>query len=552
MSTISETRSGLISGQREYLLRQWFKRVCAGALLLGAFTYLVDLLVNFHTFIGNLYLNADIAAAPVIGELFHDRGPGGAVFLGNHPWYATVVWELLTRPLPFHRQLWEGGPLLLQLLIVAAVFWGLLRVGGRMTAILGACFTLCLSMRDLALMLQPDGHTGAWLVAALLAVAAVEIAGSGLDRIAPPRLAGAAACGVIAGFFLSSDLLALFAGVAPLLIAVALSARLSPMPVLLRQLAEVVAVLIPTVIVALLVVHFMHASGVHPSPWPPAKTFVALENVGHNFTVFYQSLLAGLMGEFFGSTIGVTTALYALACAAGLLSLAFAIKVATGLPPVTGLQGLAPADQRRTRRVWVTYWSASASLISLAFLVTQVPQDVGGARYLMGLVIAIGALFPLVAIRPHKRWGLALAVGIAWVLGTTLNLFTNGLGPAANISYRFISEVKALALRYDARIGYANYWATSPITWETRTKLIVMPVVNCAGVRLCGYDIGSISSFYKAKPGVRSFLLNDPAAGPPTVAIPPELGKPLAEYHLGEATLLIYPYDIASRFAAGP
>ena len=77
--------------------------------LLGV-AYAVLFAVRFDGIVRAVYRNADIASAPVIGELAHEAPGGATITLGYLPWYTTLWFEELTRWLPFHRQLWEVGP----------------------------------------------------------------------------------------------------------------------------------------------------------------------------------------------------------------------------------------------------------------------------------------------------------------------------------------------------------------------------------------------------------------------------------------------------------
>ena len=74
-------------------LRRW-QECAAGwwrwAPLPLAAAYLAILLAKFTQIIANVFLNADFASGPVIGELFSQRGPHTTVVLGYVPWYATL------------------------------------------------------------------------------------------------------------------------------------------------------------------------------------------------------------------------------------------------------------------------------------------------------------------------------------------------------------------------------------------------------------------------------------------------------------------------------
>lgn len=541
MEAASASAGRVVGGA--FSAKSW-STVTAAAFGLGCVVYLVICLVNLHTFIGHLYLNADVAVAAVIGELFGGRGPHAITYLGNHPWYATLIWETATKGLPFHRQLWEAGPFFLQLLLCGLVGWGLWRLAGYQAALYGGGFLLLLSTGALLWQLQPDSHSLAWFADGLCGVAALEIARQRGPRSGPKRLFVLAIGGCVTGFFLSSDSLALISGIAPFLIATVLTSERQRKPAL-RRAAEVGTFLAATFLVAEAVRHAMHTSGVEPTPFPPGETFVALENLGHNITLYYQALSSLLMGSFFGAKLTVETGIYLLAWLAGIYLLFLAVATARrSLMGELGNGARGPAVPQRA--AWIAFWLSSAALLSLSFLTGQAPTDLNSSRYLGGIPVAIAALYPLAQGRLGGVKATAVAAATIWAVGANLNLLSNWIPDYQALPYSLVNQVEALAAKNHAPVGYANYWAASPITWGSNMKVLVLPVENC-GPNLCQYRIGSISSYYKPRPGVHSFLLDDPAAGPPPVSPPATLGPPTAEYHLGQTVIWVYPYDIGAK-----
>ena len=79
------------------------------ALALGVL-YLVLLAASLGAVIATTNLDADAVSAPVIGELFGSAGPHASVVLGTFGWYSTLLFELATKWLPAHREVWEVGP----------------------------------------------------------------------------------------------------------------------------------------------------------------------------------------------------------------------------------------------------------------------------------------------------------------------------------------------------------------------------------------------------------------------------------------------------------
>src|ERR1700728_1210185 len=99
---------------------------------LAAIVYLLLLATQFTKVIAATYLNADAASAPVIGTLAGHAS--GQIVLGDLPWYSTLLFELATRGLPLHRQLWEAAPYAMALVSIALIAGALWRVSGRWAA----------------------------------------------------------------------------------------------------------------------------------------------------------------------------------------------------------------------------------------------------------------------------------------------------------------------------------------------------------------------------------------------------------------------------------
>ena len=96
--------------------------------LIGA-AFLIVFIVKLPTLIEHLYWDSDAATATVIAETF---GGSGTVILQRFGWFTALWFELLTRPLPLHRQIWEVAPYLFSLAGVALLAYASWRrpVGG--------------------------------------------------------------------------------------------------------------------------------------------------------------------------------------------------------------------------------------------------------------------------------------------------------------------------------------------------------------------------------------------------------------------------------------
>src|SRR5205807_1843050 len=78
--------------------------------VLFAAAYVVLLASTFRSVVQGIYLSADFASAPYIGELYRQAPSGAEVVLANFPWYTTLWFEQATHWLPAHRQVWEVAP----------------------------------------------------------------------------------------------------------------------------------------------------------------------------------------------------------------------------------------------------------------------------------------------------------------------------------------------------------------------------------------------------------------------------------------------------------
>ena len=97
--------------------------------------------------------------------------------------------------------------------------------------------------------------------------------------------------------------------------------------------------------------------------------------------------------------------------------------------------------------------------------------------------------------------------------------------------------------------GFGSYWDSDYVTWTTRFKLQIYPVVECTPTHgLCIFRTVYISSSYIPRPHTRSLLIVDPAQIAPTItAVDPALGQPIASTTIGTFSVYVFPYDIAEK-----
>jgi hypothetical protein len=546
----------------------WTPLVLAGA-------YLVALAVQFGQIVAATYLDADAASAPVIGELYGGSPLHRDVVLGQMGWFSTLMFELATRWLPLHRQIWEAAPYAMALASAALIAWGLWRVAGRWAAAIGAVIVVCAAPHTLHLLFSLNDHSPTWFSLTLLAgllVFAQRRAGE-LGTFA--SVCAAVVVGAILGTNMASDTLLIGVGVVPALLAAAAayvlplesgasgSARHARARALGLTLSTLAVAVVADVLTGLLMRH-------ENVTVPAGITHTGLagaDAVTSNFHLWWQSIAVLGNGEFFGQQLGFTSTLQ-LVCA-GLSIITVVVLVphiawreltvaaraprqgdrAGHEPQLPGEPADAPGVRGTgaSRVAWCAFWGSSAVLLSIGFVVSSTPVDINADRYLVGLVYAGAALVPLLA-GPSALCRAAISMGTCVFAFTGLITLAQGTvagNPGHSPSDDVSAQIARIARSEHLTVGYAGYWDAAPITWATHLAVKVYPV-NACGAQLCPFYIHYISSWYTPRSGMRTFLISDPTqpvAAPPVSA----LGKPSATYRIDELTMYVYPYDIAGR-----
>jgi hypothetical protein len=527
------------------VLRRWrWAAVPLGVL------YLVLLAARFRGVVAATNLDADAVSGPVIGELFGWAGPHANVVLGTFGWYSTLLFELATKFLPLHRAVWEVAPYLMAVTGVALAAWSVRQVAGRWAAGITAVVLICAAAPTLHLLLSMTQHGPVWFCCALLAAFLVLLERSAA-RLQPRLLlllAGVA--GTIVGVNAASDLLVSIAGLGPFVLGVAVSFGLARSESSVRALKVTLAMLVVVGVSWGITDAVMSGLSVSPQPGVNTTKLAAIDQIGHNFRLWWQSIATLGNGDFLNRSVSFSSGL-AVACAAiSITAVVLLPRVAWGelRHRVRAKDGpAAPA-----RLAFVVFWCSSAILLSTAFLFSAIPLDIHADRYLVGLIFAAASMIPVLAAgRPKTEAAVVLGTCV-FALGAIASMvqgaYTRNTGrfPPTGLANQIASVAAAHHLSY----GYASYWDASAITWATNLRLRVFPVSVCGqNTRLCRFDLHTISSWYTARPGIRSFLLIDPAQ--PLVRGPtPDLGKVTAVYHVGRITMYVYPYDLASKIVS--
>src|SRR4051794_22535020 len=508
--------------------------------------YLAVLGVTFNRVAGGVFLNADAASGPVIGELLSSAPPGREVLLGNYPWYETLWLELATKSLPLHRQLWEALPYALVLAGAVALGWSVWRIAGAWSAVLAIVPVVCAAEGYLGTLASPNSH-GYSIVHATLAGAFLVWARA--DN--PSRLAFTAAVvalTAVTGAGVASDSLVVVTVVSPLVLTAAVLA-LVDRSLRSRLLAGVIAlVAVLSVIIGTALIALMEHDHIARSPFQVAWAGADRLFTSASILVSAFGFLAG--GQPFGAPIGFVSSVQMLcvvAAVAGVVaavSLAFRSLRATAAATATG-NGTLSAEGIHT-----VYWGWVLVATIAAFVLTSVPVDVYSSRYLLPAWVAVAALLPLVARRsmPAK---LLVTAGVVLVGCVGLVTLVRGDiydGSEPSLPARpDIDALAAFAKGQGLRYGYATYWDAAPITHATREDVEVFPVQECGTDHaLCAWQLHTISTWYQPRRNTPSFVVVDPLH-PEVTGVSAALGRPEAVRTFGRFTVYVFPFDVAKR-----
>jgi hypothetical protein len=376
-----------------------------------------------------------------------------------------------------------------------------------------------------------------WLAGRARALAAWQFAGIG-------ALMGAISAAPAAG-----DKLFLYWAILPMLV----TATLLVWRVRAKEYRRLLGVAVGIAVIALAVGAVLHHDMVSMG-WISAPfeiSFATTNQVLKNVGLLVESYVSLAGGDFFGapvSTANLATFLSGVLFLAALFCLPFELRRRAARAP-SAPRSLDPAAAR-----WFAYtvfWVSSLAITSAAFVLSSVPVDANSPRYVLAGYVAVGALLPLLAMR-SRRWKATVTAGVClFALIASYQMIRNPFQP----QLRFPTPPQARALARYARsenvtYGYTGYWDAADFTWMSEFKVKVYPVARCNAqtLAICPYDIG-ISSWYTPRQGTNAMLAIDRGITLQSVtAADPGDGSPIASADIGDLTVYVYPYDIASRF----
>ncbi len=518
-------------------------------LLAGAYALVV--LVNFRSLITAINMDSDVSIAPMIGKLLGSAPHGALVGLGDHPWYEPLWFLHLTSGLPGYRHLWEVAPAAFTLIGIAILAWSAWSALGPGPAVLAATALLCAGTAGRFMFFSFDWHGPTAVHGIFLGALMVWLAGRARTLATWQLAAIAVLVGGLSAAPAAGDKLFLVWGIAPMLVTAGLLAWRVRGAASWRLLGTAVAVAVIALVVGKLLRDDMVGMGWTSTPFPVG--FASATKVVKNAALLVESYTNLAGGDFLGG--GYASAVDAATYITGALVLALLV----GLPFATRRRAArdrsaspAPDPAAARRFAYVVFWVSSLIASSAAFVFSDAPVDANSARYVLGGYVALGALLPLLATR-GRRWQAGVTIGVClFGLVACYQVIRDPFQP----QLRFPTPQQAQALARYAKsehvtYGYTGYWDAAGLTWMSGFNLKAYPVAQChpPSPTMCPYYIG-VSSWYTPRRGTNSMLVIDHGIQLRSVTTPdPADGRPIASTSIGDLTVYIYPFDIASRFS---
>jgi hypothetical protein len=535
-------------------VRDWARHLArwqwlALGLALVGIANLIVLFGSIPALVHQIYLNADHANALVLPALVGHAPPGAVTYLGDHPWYEPWWFMRATAGLPGYRQLWELAPFVAGLLGTAAVSTCAWRAFGGLAGLLCAVALVAASESARNVLYVPESHGltvlhGGALCGALLFVYARAITGRLTSR-------ALVFLGVPLVLFTGAgvtDQLLIVSGLVPFVVAPVLCWLRSRSGAWRTISVFAITTAVLSVLVALVANSVMRDQHVLPAPFP--ISFLGRESVLANLQDLATSFASLGGGEFFGAPV---RGAYLLAFVTGvlvLLAVGAVLRGAWRWSTSTTLSDAPTPPDSGLRDLFVAYWSVSLICVLAAIALTSISGPVADGRYLVGAWAAVAALLGTLIRSSTARWIMIAAVTVfgALNLRTELSERVPPFGPAPD--QRLAGAIEHFVTANGASIGYSGYWDSAPVTWETRLRLQVYPIIACPSPSgWCRFSEEQISSWYTPRPHTRTFLIVDsrPGVTIPVSAAPPSFGRPLAHATVGNGlAVYVYAGDIAS------
>jgi len=515
-----------------------------------AVAYAIVFAVQLPHNVAELAWSGDYASGFTVPETLVRTGNGGHIVMGSAAAWVPLWFGLLTARLPLHRELWELAPTILFVVTALTVGWSVSQVAGRRAGVLAVLIGFVASPLALAFFMAPVAHNSMYPCTALLGAYLIWLA-RGDERRRLTAIAVPPALGIVVGTCLASDVLLAATAVIPLALAAILAGvrRDRRSRIVSLSALTTVAVAIP---IAKLTSSIMHSLG-YVKVATPAK-LVPLSELPQRAELLFKGLKALFNGYLGPARPGTLHAPLGIASdvvmSAALLALLVIGARTTARLISSGLRKSSTQNATQlARSLHVVYWVGSAAAACGAFWIAA--ETGGGANlhesYYGTVIFSVAAVIPLVLFTGSPaRWLIPAGVSIFFassLVGLTSNYITvpGSIAPYA-------PTITRIAQANHVTFGYGGYNEASSLTWSTRGRVTVRPVMECqngGGASICPFYLVAPPSWYVPKRRHTFLLVHSGEAW--VGSLPTGLGRPLATYAFGAMHMYVYPYDIASR-----
>ncbi|CAN5872558.1 hypothetical protein BH23ACT12_BH23ACT12_00160 [soil metagenome] len=519
----------------------------------AATAYLFTLAFNVRELLeGHYHWRPDFVWAPLLARDLAETGGGGLINVGDTPHYSTIWFLVLTEGLPFSRQLWEVAPFLITLCGLALMAWSAHKVAGSWAGFMTMAIGVAGGPAIFATTLTEGMRSHTWFAVGATSAFLIFLATRPESLKARALVGISVLAGTFTGITLASDPLFAVCGLAPLL-GTATLGWLIYRTSRIRDLAIVAwATSVLGIGLSVIIENRMQAAGYRKTLLPD-YSFVTLDQFLGALKALVTDILTLTNGNFFGQRVG----LLSLAT----LGIAVLSVVALSLPFFLLKPRLRHARTEHGREPWMLYvifWTLAMLATAAAYLLSPIPTAFGQSlttRYLVPVFYGIAAIVPVWAA--EAGWRKILTAGATTVLCmvSLLNLRSH----LAEVQLPIQPQAAKIAAFLDDQgleRGYASYRIAHTFTYSNEKEQRAYPVYNCEypEADICPFYVNTRTTWYEPQVGAETFLIADPpdylSLTVPAVDI---FGEPKQSREFGGFTVLVYDYDIASRFSsAGP
>jgi hypothetical protein len=519
------------------------------SLVLGAVAAvgLLALLAALASLIPALYLNPDIASAPVIVALKAHAPAGSLVTLGNYPWYEPMWLMELTRSLPGHKQIWEAIPVVGFLVSVALIMWAARRALGGWAALVTGAVLLSTTAATRFALLTEAAHWTNMLHAAVLAAVLVYLNGRRSRVPTGTLVAGGVALTVFTAAG-ATDTLFMVDGLLPFFVTVWTGWWRTRHPVQRRIAVFGTAVALGGLVGGALLRALMRHDHVIATPFFRVD-FLSSDQLFNKIENLLESFVVAGGGDFFAKSFDVLALLAFVAAALTFVAGVAVVVRSWRAAPSLALRAPDVTPRRAAREAWLVFWGTTIVVTSVAFVVTNLPIDLSSSRYLMTVYAGVAALLPALVGRTIPGRTLVTAAVVVFALISVITLAAeprDAYGTA--LSSSDVAAFTQYAERSGLTVGYADYSTAASLTYATGMKVDVFPVAPCAANTLCPFYLNTISSWYTPRANTSTFLIVDAATQGSYLPVTKPLaafGTPTDTQQFGDLTVYVYRHDIA-------